>query len=128
MASPLDEIATFGTFTNHNISNGQSQYQQWSITISAMVGMFVIDLRLHRHSLGFFWTRELDAVEGVAVFDNLKRFNDAFGFQVLEESYNVFADATFDFNMSVFNTELFEHVGKSNSRSQLLVENNFLNA
>ena len=45
-----------------------------------MVGEYVIDLRLHRHSLGFFWTRELDAVEGIAVFDNLKGFDDAFRF------------------------------------------------
>ena len=80
MASPLDKNPTFGSSANHNISNGQSQYQQWSITISPMVGVLVIDLRLHRHSLGFFGARKLDTIEGVAMFDDLKGFDDAFRF------------------------------------------------
>ena len=87
----------------------------------------VIDLRLNRHSLGFFWTRELDAVESIAMFDDFEGFDDAFGFQVLEESYHIFADALFYLVVSIFDTELFENVGKSNGRSQLLVQNNFLN-
>ena len=56
------------------------------MTVSPMVGVLVIDLHLHRHSLGFFGTRELDAVEGIAVFYDLKGFDDAFAFQVLKES------------------------------------------
>ena len=93
-----------------------------------MVGVLVVDLHLHRHSLGFFGTRELDAVEGIAVFDDLKGFDDAFGFQVLKESYHIFTNALFYLVICVFYTELSEHVGESNGRSQLLVKNNFLNA
>ena len=128
MASPLDKIVIFSTFTNHNIAHRQSLYRPPFITIPPTVGVHVIDLYLHKHSLGFFGARELDAVEGIAVFDDLKGFDHAFAFQVLKERYNIFAYATFNFNMSVFDTELFEHVGESNGRSQLLVKNNFLNA
>ena len=56
------------------------------MAILAVVEEYIIDLYLHRKNLGFFRTRELNAVEGVAVFDDLKGFDDAFGFQVLEES------------------------------------------
>ena len=86
-----------------------------------MVGVLVIDLRLHRHTLGFFGARKLDAIEGVAVFDDLKRFNDAFIFQVLKESYHSVANIHFSFIASIFDTELFEHVGESDSQSQLFV-------
>ncbi len=50
------------------------------MTILAVVGEHVIDLYLHRQNLGFFRTRELNAVEDVTVFDDLEGFDNAFFF------------------------------------------------
>ena len=80
VASPLDKNSTFGTFTNYHSAHCQLPFRSPFVTISPTVGVHVIDLRLHKHSLGFFGTREFDAVEGVAVFDDLKGFDDAFRF------------------------------------------------
>ena len=87
------------------------------MTILAVVGEHIIDLYLHRQNLGFFRTRELNAIEGVAVFDDLERFDDAFVFQVLKESDHDFTSAAFDLVVSVFDTELFKNVSESNGRS-----------
>ena len=72
MASPLNKNPTFGTFTNYHSAHRQLPFRPPSITIPPTVGVHVIDLHLHKHSLGFFGARELDAVEGIAVFDDLK--------------------------------------------------------
>ena len=48
--------------------------------------------------------REVDAVEDVAAFDNLKIFDDAFALQVLKELQHSVANVHFSFAVGFFDT------------------------
>ena len=65
--------------------------------------------------LGFFLgfgVGEFDRMEGVAFFGELERFDDFFGFEVLEESKHEFTSAQFCLIISVFDTAILEDIRK----------------